>query len=229
MLRERRRHPAQDEEDLFWCDGNCDDMPAAAYTNEYADEPGPAGNAGGGPGREARSPDQHARELYDLQTDRAIAVVDVALDFGREFGLDILAIVSGSLGSLVSKVDKAMDGSRAIAAGNTLRFGQASVRSTFAHGPHAGRTIAEVARGLRSGKISPDTLPVEFIFRNGGRVALNNRSLTALRRAGMQPTKLIDRTGIPSFEKWLDLHLAGGTPSDFIRIRGGPPGTSLIE
>jgi len=110
-----------------------------------------------------------------------------------------------------------------------VKFGQASVKSTFAHGPHAGRTIGDVAQGLRFGRISPDSLPVEFIVRNGERVALNNRSLTALRRAGMQPTKLIDRTGVPRFEKLLDRHLGGGSPSDFIRIRGGPPGTSLIE
>jgi hypothetical protein len=45
-------------------------------------------------------------------------------------------------------------------------FGQASVRSTFAYGPHAGRTIGEVAAALRSGAISPDTLPIDFIVRN---------------------------------------------------------------
>ncbi len=116
-----------------------------------------------------------------------------------------------------------------LAAGGGVKFGQASVKSTFAHGPFAGQTIGTVAKGLRSGKLSPDQLPIEFIVRNGERVALNNRSLTALRRAGMQPTKLIDRTGIQRYEQLLDAHLRGGSPSDFMRIRGGPPGTSLIE
>jgi RHS repeat-associated protein len=108
-------------------------------------------------------------------------------------------------------------------------FGQASVKNTFAHGPFAGRTVGDVASGLRSGTISPDQLPVEFIVRNGQRVALNNRSLLALRRAGMEPTRLIDRTGSPQFENLLNRHLRGASPSEFIRVRGGPRGTSLIE
>lgn len=40
---------------------------------------------------------------------------------------------------------------------------------------------------------------------------------------------MIDRTGIARYEKLLDSHLAGGSASDVIRIRGGAPGTSLIE
>ena len=112
---------------------------------------------------------------------------------------------------------------------STVKFGQSSVKPTFAHGPFKGQSIADVVKGLRSGKISPDQLPVEYIVRNGEKVALNNRSLTTLRRAGMDPTKLIDRTGIARYEKLLDSHLAGGSASDVIRIRGGAPGTSLIE
>ena len=89
--------------------------------------------------------------------------------------------------------------------------------------------MSDVANGLRSGKISPDQLPIEFITRNGQQIALNNRSLTALKRAGLEPSKLIDRTGVQRFEQLLDAHLRSGSPSDFIRIRGGPAGTSLIE
>ncbi|WP_157234661.1 polymorphic toxin-type HINT domain-containing protein [Teredinibacter turnerae] len=110
-----------------------------------------------------------------------------------------------------------------------VKFGQGSVKNTFAHGPFKGRTIGDVADGLRSGKISPDSLPVEFIVRNGERVALNNRSMTALRRAGMEPTKLINRTGSKTHERLLDSHLRGGQPSDVIRIRGAGPGASSIE
>jgi len=116
-----------------------------------------------------------------------------------------------------------------VVAKSGVKFGQANVKSTFAHGPFAGRSIGDVASGLRSGKISPNDLPVEFVIRNGEKVALNNRSLTALRRAGMQPTKMINRTGSARHEKLLDQHLGGGSPSDFIRIRGGPPGTSNIQ
>ena len=90
-------------------------------------------------------------------------------------------------------------------------------------------SIGAVALGLRAGHIAPDQLPREFIVRHGERIALNNRSLLALRRAGLAPTRLIDRTGVPQFEKLLDAHLAGGQPSDCLRVRGGPPETSLIE
>lgn len=112
---------------------------------------------------------------------------------------------------------------------NGVKFGQGSVKNTFAHGLFKGRTIGDVAEGLRTGKISPDSLPVEFIVRNGERVALNNRSMTALRRAGMEPTKLINRTGSKTHERLLDSHLRGGQPSDVIRIRGAGPGASSIE
>jgi len=110
-----------------------------------------------------------------------------------------------------------------------MKFGQASVKSQFAHGPFAGMSIGEVAAGLRTGRISPDQLPIECIVRHGERIALNNRSLLALRRAGLAPRRLIDRTGVPQFEKLLDQHLAERQPSDCVRVRGGPPGTSLIQ
>lgn len=110
-----------------------------------------------------------------------------------------------------------------------MKFGQPSVRVTFAHGPFAGKTIGEVAEGLRSGYISPDELPVEYVLRNGEAVALNNRSLAALRRAGMEPTVVIDRTRMVRYEYLLDSHLAGGRPSEYIRIRGGPAGTSNLR
>lgn len=141
----------------------------------------------------------------------------------------------GTAGGLVPKSGPGATGVNALPKATGLvtksgvKFGQASVKSTFAHGSFKGRTIGDVAQGLRSGKISPDQLPVEFVVRNGERIALNNRSLAALRRAGMQPTKLIDRTGSRVHERLLDRHLGGGQPSDFIRIRGGPPGSSLIE
>ena len=52
--------------------------------------------------------------------------------------------------------------------------------------------------------------------------------LLALRRAGMEPKVIIDRTGIEKYELWLNDHLKGNLPSDVIRIRGGAPNTSLI-
>ncbi len=116
-----------------------------------------------------------------------------------------------------------------LAARGSMLFGQASVKSTFAHGPHAGRTVGEVAQGLRAGTISADTLPIDYVIRNGQAIALNNRSLLALTRAGMQPTVTRNLTGNQAAEALLNSHLQGGVPSTVIRVRGGPPGTSLIE
>jgi RHS repeat-associated protein len=113
--------------------------------------------------------------------------------------------------------------------GKMYKFGQANVKSVFSHGPFGGKTIGEVSRGLRSGEISPDELPIEYVTRNGDRVTLNNRSLAALRRAGVEPTKTIDRTGSKHHEQLLDSHLRGGQPSDHIRVRGGGAGASSIE
>ena len=52
-----------------------------------------------------------------------------------------------------------------------------------------------VVNGLRKGSISPDRLPIQFIIRDGERIAFDNRSFTALTRAGLNPTKLINVTG----------------------------------
>lgn len=89
--------------------------------------------------------------------------------------------------------------------------------------------LGEVAQGLRAGTISADSLPIEYVIRNGQAVALNNRSLLALTRAGMQPTVTRNLTGNPAAEALLNSHLQGGVPSTVIRVRGGPTGTSLIE
>lgn len=128
-----------------------------------------------------------------------------------------LTAITGAVGEVV------------FAARGSMLFGQASVKSTFAHGPHAGRTIGEVAQGLRAGTISADTLPIDYVIRNGQAIALNNRSLLALTRAGMQPTVTRNLTGNQAAEALLNSHLQGGVSSAVIRVCGGPPGTSLIE
>lgn len=90
--------------------------------------------------------------------------------------------------------------------------------------------MLQVANGLRSGRISPDQLPIEFIVRKGQRIAVNNRSLTALRRAGLQPTRTIDVTGDIVKVKRVENRLLemGGLPSDVIRIRGAGGNASAI-
>jgi hypothetical protein len=110
-----------------------------------------------------------------------------------------------------------------------IQFGQISVKYSFTHGPHAGRSIGEVARNLRLGKVSPNTLPIEFVYKNGQAVTLNNRSLLALKRAKLEPTIIHNLTGNQAAEALLNSHLRGSLPSYTIRVRGGLPGTSLIE
>jgi RHS repeat-associated protein len=109
--------------------------------------------------------------------------------------------------------DLAEDGISSISAGlPKLEFGQASVSSKFTSPEksdfkYAGWTLEDVAAGLGSGKISPDELPIQFIERGGVRYAINNRSLKALRMAGMEPTVLIDITGHPYYEPELTRRL----------------------
>ena len=111
-----------------------------------------------------------------------------------------------------------------------ILFGQQTVSAFFSEaGNFKLRPISEVVRELRNGTISPNALPLEIIMRDSQRVTLNNRSLLALRRAKLQPKIIIDRTGIAKYEDLLDFHLQGSLPSDVIRVRGGPPGTSLIN
>ncbi len=93
-----------------------------------------------------------------------------------------------------------------------LKFGQASVGRRFTRPEksdfkYAGWEVEDVAEGLRTGQINPDELPVQFIRRDGVRYAINNRSLKALRMAGMEPTILIDITGHPYYEPELTRRL----------------------
>lgn len=111
-----------------------------------------------------------------------------------------------------------------------ILFGQKTVGPNFSKaGTFHSKPLAEMVEELRNGITSPKSLPVEMIVRDGKKIALNNRSLLCLRRARIEPEIIIDKTGIPFYEEWLDKHLNGNLPSDVIQIRGGPPGTSLIE
>jgi hypothetical protein len=125
---------------------------------------------------------------------------------------------------------------RGTAAGVDVLFGQASVARTFTTAEagstfrFAGQSIAEVAAGLRSGTISASEIPVAVVRINGQFVAVNNRSLTALTRAGLKPTNIIDLSGDPAvIQKVLGrLSEMGGQASKTIRIRGAGPNASAI-
>jgi RHS repeat-associated protein len=100
-----------------------------------------------------------------------------------------------------------------------IQFAQQGISATFRNGPFAGRAIDDVAAGLRAGDISPNELPIQTITRGGIRYTLNNRSLMALREAGLKPTNVIDVTGNAGFEKLLTqrlAELAGRASSRFV-------------
>jgi RHS repeat-associated protein len=194
------------------------------------------GGGGGNPGRDAPSqqrpspPREVARPPAPAPSPilRAIPVIGDAIVLVHpgstwwERGLAGVFLVGA-----VTGVGAVVGVGRGVASG--VKFGQASVRNTFAHGPFSGHTIGEVASALRAGRISPDRIPIEIVIANGETIALNNRSLLALRRAGLEPTRVINRTGDPGAQRLLAAHLRGGSPSDFIRVRGLGPTASLIE
>ena len=106
------------------------------------------------------------------------------------------------------------------------KFTQTTASIAFKNGPFAGKTIGEVAAGLKSGAISPSQLPVEVIVRNGQMLALNTRSTLALLRSGIDVSKwtIVDRTGDVFFEKLLAERLAHNELTELgtevIRITG---------
>jgi RHS repeat-associated protein len=106
-----------------------------------------------------------------------------------------------------------------------IRFAQQGISQTFRHGEFAGKTISEVSAGLRSGAISPDRLPINVVVREGVSYAMNNRSLMALRQAGMEPAIVNNVTGNAFFEQQLTTRLGelgGKVAADFVPFIRGP-------
>ena len=65
---------------------------------------------------------------------------------------------------------------------NEVRFSQSSISYRF----RDGRTIDDLAEGLRSGRVRPeDVPPLRLVERDGGYYTLDNRRLEAFRRAGV--------------------------------------------
>lgn len=77
-----------------------------------------------------------------------------------------------------------------------IRFGQQAVSPEFSSGGRfKGAEIDEVAAQVKSGQRSTDELKVDYIYVNGEKVVVNNRSLTTLSKAGKKPTNTEDQTG----------------------------------
>jgi hypothetical protein len=106
-------------------------------------------------------------------------------------------------------------------------FGQPTIRQRFSgDGIFRRATLDEIVAKLKSGSLTPDDIPVQFIWIDGKRVTINNRSLGVLYKAGMRPTKLVDRTGTlpPEGSESLQavlrrLEVMGGKPSTEMLVR----------
>lgn len=114
------------------------------------------------------------------------------------------------------------DGKTSTSSNDKVYFGQQAVSPNFSpQGTFEGASIQSVADRLASGELSADNLPIEYIVRDGKMITMNNRSLTALSKANMKPTILIDITGDVANEAKLTQRLSemGGQPSESILIR----------
>jgi hypothetical protein len=112
--------------------------------------------------------------------------------------------------------------------GQPILFGQRGVSPTFGKsGKFGGATIKVVAGLLKSGDLNPDLVRVQYIWVNGEKVVVNNRSLTALSKAGLKPTNVqemtettLPSTGPDSLKSILTrLDEMNGKPSETIPIR----------
>ena len=96
----------------------------------------------------------------------------------------------------LAKLLKKYDTTPGIDTGQPILFGQANVSPRFSKGGlFKGADVDEIVTRLRNKELSPDDLPVQYIWVNGEKMVVNNRSLTALSKAGMKPTRTMDMTG----------------------------------
>jgi hypothetical protein len=106
-----------------------------------------------------------------------------------------------------------------------IYFGQANAQSRFSRSGRFSRmALADLTAKLKAGELSPDDFPIQFVWIDGKRVTLNNRSLTALYKAGKGPTKLIDRTETAGAQSHEEL------ASALRRLEGmaGKPSTEML-
>jgi RHS repeat-associated protein len=84
--------------------------------------------------------------------------------------------------------------------GKDVCFAQQGISQTFRNGEFAGKKLEEVITGLKEGVIKAEQLPIQVVIRERVPYTINNRSLMALREAGLQPTIIKNVTGDPFFE-----------------------------
>ena len=114
----------------------------------------------------------------------------------------------------------------------TVLFGQKSISANFStNGTMRGASINSVANQIASGTISANSLPIEYVVRNGTAIALNNRSLAALSIANTKPTVLINTTGNVVNEAKVTTRLGemGGVPSESISVRNTGQTVNIVK
>jgi len=99
----------------------------------------------------------------------------------------------------------------------TIRFSQDSIKGTF----RDGRSVQDLAAGLKSGSIKPGDVPaIRTVERNGQLISIDNRRLSAFREAGVPiRTRPATAQEILQAQKQGKFS-AGASGSDTIRIRG---------
>ncbi len=120
----------------------------------------------------------------------------------------------------------------AVDTGQPILFGQKAVSPAFSKAGHfKGADIDTVAEDLLNPntKLSVEAFYVKYIWVNGEKVVVNNRSLTTLSRAGMKPFRPEDMTGRLSEADMSDpdsllnvlyrLEEMGGKPSTRMPVR----------
>ena len=87
-------------------------------------------------------------------------------------------------------------------------------------GKFTGRTVADIADALRTGKMSPADVPIDHIIRDGNTLILNTRSSQALTQAGIPRSKwnAVNRTG----EKLFEDNLTGQLKNNKLTSEGTP-------
>ena len=167
--------------------------------------------------------------------ERAVATSPESLGKDIESGLTKEAIAAKTEFERKAKLPEKYDLTPHEDKGQPILFGQKGVSPSFSSkGAFKGADINDVVAKLKSGQLNPNDLPVQYIWVNGQKVVVNNRSLTALSKAGLRPTKEIDMTGKlrhcspvpPSIPDCLEdvlqrLEEMNGRPSSSSHIRSG--------
>ena len=160
---------------------------------------------------------------FDMIDGNINSVGDAAKSFAWGAAKEVVSQgVGKALDKGIGKLAGKFAGKSGTASNDKVYFGQQAVSPNFSpQGTFKGASIQSVADRLASGELSADNLPIEYIVRDGKMITMNNRSLTALSKANMKPTVLIDITGDVANEAKLTQRLSemGGQPSESILIR----------